>query len=259
MATILITGCSTGIGHAAAELFAERGWTVFAGSRHPEEIRFSHSRIRPLQIDINDFRSIEQAFQKLPVLDCVVNNAGYGLLLPFEDTSHEEIEKMFRTNVFGLMDVCRRAANMMRGRRQGNIINVSSILGAIGVPWYAAYCATKWAVEGFSESLAHELKPFNVHVKIIQPTGTRTEFHSTAYDTVRPSITEDYRARFELKRATHGKKNNYDSAESIAELIWQAANDDTWRLRYSAPQAKKMLFWQRVLGRDGLWRRLTSS
>ena len=114
---------------------------------------------------------------------------------------------------------------------------------------------TKWAVEGFSESLAHELKPFNVHVKIIEPSGTKTEFHHTAYDTDFP-ISDEYKARFELKRSSRDKFQ-YDSAESIALLIWQAANDDSWRLRYSAPEARKMLFWQRVLGRDGLWRRLS--
>ena len=274
MQSVLITGCSTGIGHATAELFAERGWRVFAGSRHPDQLTFSHSAVQPFAIDVNDTNNIDRAFKELPTLDAVVNNAGYGLLLPFEDTPPGEIEKMFRTNVFGLMEVSRRAAKMMRERntglpaearsaQAGKIINISSVLGAIGAAWYAVYCATKWAVEGFSESLAHELKPFNVHVKIIEPSGTRTEFHHVAYDSVRPPITEDYRARFEPKRATHsssslrtGSKGNYDSPESIAELIWQAANDDSWRLRYAAPQAKRTMLWQRLLGRDGLWKRI---
>lgn len=256
MSSVLITGCSTGIGRAAAELFAERGWTVFAGSRHPNNLRCDHSSIRPFGIDINNSQDIERAFKKLPPLDVVINNAGYGLLLPFEDTPAEEIEKMFRTNVFGLMEVSRRAAKMMREKRSGSIINVSSVLGAIGMQWYAPYCATKWAVEGFSESIAHELKPFNIHVKIIEPSGTKTEFHHVAYDRDFP-ITDAYKEKYEKKRATRGTvAGGYDTAESIAELIWEAANDDSWRLRYAAPQAKKMLFWQRVLGKDGLWKRL---
>lgn len=257
MASILITGCSTGIGHATAELFAERKWTVYAGTRTPGNQQFNNAAIQPLLLNVNDTASINLAFKNLPPLDCVVNNAGYGLLLPFEDTSPEEIEKIFRTNVFGLMEVSRRAAAMMREKKSGHIINVSSVLGAIGIQWYAAYCATKWAVEGFSESLAHELKQFNVHVKIIEPSGTKTEFHHVAYDREFP-VTAAYKEKYEKKRATHGRgKSGYDTAESIAELIWQAANDDSWRLRYSAPQAKKMLLWQRILGRDGLWKKLS--
>lgn len=255
MPTILITGCSTGIGHAAAELFAERGWNVIASGRRLDELKFANPAIRTMEIDVNDTASIDRGFSQIDHLDVVVNNAGYGLLLPFEDTPPEEIEKIFRTNVFGLMEVSRRAAKMMREQKSGKIINISSILGTIGVQWYSAYGATKWAVEGFSESLGHELKPFNVHVKIIEPSGTKTAFHHVAYDTGFP-ISPAYKEPYEKKRSTQGKKGSYDSAESIAELIWQAANDDSWKLRYSAPQVKRTLFWQRLLGRDGLWRRL---
>ncbi len=258
MPSVLITGCSTGIGHAACEFFADRGWDVYAGSRHPKTINFQHSIIKRVALDINDIASINSCFASLPPLDVLVNNAGYGILLPFEDTPPAEIEKMFRTNVFGLMEVTRKAAKMMREQKQGTIINISSVLGTIGNAWYAAYCATKWAVEGFSESLAHELKPFNVHVKMVEPSGTKTEFHHTAYDTVQPPITEDYRERFEKKRESRMRQAGYDSPESIAELIYKAAMDDSWRLRYGAPQARRALFWQRVLGRDGLWRRIAS-
>src|SRR5438093_561880 len=103
MQNILITGCSTGIGHATCELFAERGWAVYAGSRNPEGLRFKNSSVRSVKIDVGDDSSIHRCFdefrEKNIVLDCVVNNAGYGLLLPFEDTPQEEIEKMFKTNV----------------------------------------------------------------------------------------------------------------------------------------------------------------
>lgn len=266
MPSVLLTGCSTGIGHAACELFAQRGWTVYAGSRHPHELTFAHPTparrslgeggIFPSLIDVNDSASIDLAFKNLPPLDCVVNNAGYGLLLPFEDTPPEEIRKLFETNVFGLMEVSRCAARMMREKKSGTIINISSVLGTIGMPWYAAYGATKWAVEGFSESLAHELRPFGVHVKIVEPGGTKTRFHDTAYDSIHPPITEAYRERYGRKQASHGSKNDYDPPERVAELIYSAATDTSWRLRHSASQARQTLFWQRVLGRDGLWKRL---
>lgn len=255
MNSILITGTSTGIGHATAELFAERGWKVLAGSRHPENLAFRNPEIQKIGIDVNDASSIDRCFESLQgPIDCIVNNAGYGILLPFEDTPEEEIRKLFETNVFGLLRVCRHAVTMMRERKQGVIINVSSVLGTIGTPWYAAYCATKWAVEGFSESLAHEVAPFNVRVKIIEPGGTRSEFHRRAYGVDFP-VQDDYKARYEPKRAS-ADKAGYDSAESIAELIWQAANDVSLRLRYGAPHTRKALFWQRLLGRDGLWKRL---
>jgi len=274
MKTVLITGCSTGIGHAACEFFAERGWAVFAGSRRPETLNFRHTAIKPVALDVNDTASIDRCFASLPPLECVVNNAGYGLLLPFEDTPPEEIEKMFRTNVLGLMEVSRRAARMMRERghglpteapstrlgtgsaKTGTIINISSVLGVIGTPWYAAYSATKWAVEGFSESLAHELKPFNVHVKIVEPGGTKTEFHDRAYADF--PVSDAYKERFGRKRASRTSKGDYETPESVAEIIFDAATDESWRLRYGARQARKMLWWQRVIGRDGLWKRLAA-
>jgi NAD(P)-dependent dehydrogenase (short-subunit alcohol dehydrogenase family) len=255
---ILITGCSTGIGRAASELFAEKGWTVYAGSRHPEKLHFGHPAIRPCALDVNDMTSIDSFFSSAPALDCVVNNAGYGILLPFENTPPEEIEKMFKTNVFGLMDVSRRAARMMREQKHGKIINISSALGLIGTSWYAAYSASKWAVEGFSESLAHELRRFNVHVKLIEPGGTRTDFHQHAYKDVTPPITEAYKEKFEKKRASQGSKGDYDPPEAIAELIYRAATDDSWTIRYAATQPRKLLFWQRILGRDGLWKRMAT-
>lgn len=255
MKTVLITGCGTGIGHAASEFFAERGWNVIAASRDPGQIQFTHASIRPLALDVNHIPSIDRAFASLPPLDCVINNAGYGLLLPFEDTPPEEIERMFRANVFGLMAVCRRAATMMRERGHGHIINVSSALGLIGSPWYAAYSASKWAVEGFSESLAHELKPFNVHVKIVEPSGTKTDFFRRAYVTD-VTITDAYRARFEKKRLSRSRHDTYDPPEVIAQLMHEAATDDSWRLRHCAAEVKKIQLWQRMLGRDGLWKRV---
>ena len=152
------------------------------------------------------------------------------------------------------MNVVRAVLPHMRERRAGVIVNVASMGGRITFPLYSPYHGTKWAVEGFSESLAHELRRFNVHVKIIEPGGTKTEFHNTAY--VSTPVSEPYRELFERKRASRGSKGDYDTPESIAALIWQAANDSSWRLRYSAKQAKRTLFWLRILGRDGLWRRL---
>ncbi|MBI1812979.1 SDR family oxidoreductase [Candidatus Peregrinibacteria bacterium] len=255
--TILITGTSTGIGHAAAELFASRGWNVLAGSRHPQELHCNHPAIQPLALDPNDTSSVNRCFADPRVrdLDCIVNNAGFGLLLPFEDTPPEEIDRLFQTNVFGLMEVTRRAARVMRQRGEGTIINISSVLGRIGAPFYAAYCSTKFAVEGFSEAIAHELRPFNVHVKIVEPSGTRTEFHHRAYDTDRCHVSGVYHSRYEAKKIAHARGGGgYDSAESIAAIIFRAATDGSWRLRYPAPETAKISLGRRILGDEGLWK-----
>lgn len=243
MPTILITGCSTGIGHATAELFASRGWNVLAGSRHPDGLRFFQKNIAPVKIDVNDPHSIALCFEEIRkrgcILDCVVNNAGYGLLLPFEDTPPEKIAGLFRTNVFGLMEVSRHAARMMRERRAGTIINISSVIGQIGAPFYTAYAASKWAVEGFSESLWHEMRPFGVRVKIVEPGATRTEFHRIAYD-IGTTVSEPYRKIYEYKRKSHDRSaSDYTPPEAVAEVLYRAATDGSARLRYPADTSVK--------------------
>lgn len=237
MKTVLITGTSTGIGHAAAELFAKSGWTVFAGSRNPDELRFANEKILPTKIEVNEPASVAHCFEEIRgrgvQLDCVINNAGYGLLLPFEDTTLEEAQTMFRCNVFGLMEVCRRAAKHMRDNRSGTIINVSSVIGQVGAPFYTVYAASKFAVEGFSESLYHEMKPFDVHVKIVEPGATRSEFHNTAYDIGDREITPEYRDIYEKKKQTHDRSAaSYTPAIEVAKVLYSAATDGSWRLRY---------------------------
>lgn len=257
MPIILITGTSTGIGRAAAELCAKNGWTVWAGSRTPENLSFTNKLITPVEIDVNDPESIARCFARKDAheLDCVVNNAGYGLLLPFEDTPPKEIEMMYRTNVFGLMEVSRHAARIFREKGAGTIINISSAIGRTGVPFYTAYASSKWAVEGFSESLSHELRPFNVHVKLIEPGGTRTEFHPHAYDTGRFTISKPYAARYGKKQESHTKGvSQYATAEEIAGLIYESATDGKWQLRYMAKEAAAGEERRRELGSEEAWR-----
>jgi short-subunit dehydrogenase len=261
MSSLLITGSSTGIGHASCEFFADKGWTVFAGSRDPKKLSFTNPSIIPVEIDVNDPASIKKCFYRddIKAIDCVINNAGYGLLLPFEDTPPKEIEKMYRTNVFGLMEVCRHAALLFRGKREGTILNIASAIGRIGTPFYTVYSSTKWAVEGFSESLAHELRPFNVHVKIVEPAGTHTEFHTRAYDTSDIPISNDYKKRYEEKHATRMKNvhSQYDPPAKIAALMYDAVTDGTWRLRYGVAAVEEVEELRRKIGNEALWQRMS--
>jgi NAD(P)-dependent dehydrogenase (short-subunit alcohol dehydrogenase family) len=257
ISSILITGTSSGIGHAATLRFASKGWTVFAGSRNPEGLIFDHpkakSHIIPVAIDVSDPASIASCFatlsKKAHILDAVVNNAGLGLLLPFE---------MFRVNVFGLMEVSRQAVKVMRPQKRGTIVNVSSVLGLVGMPFYAAYSATKWAVEGFSESLAHEVEQFGIRIKIVEPSGTKTEFHHQAYDTDGCPVSEPYKAWYEGKKNKSGHdraEGRYATSEEIAALIENAVNDSSPHLRrFRVPETRQVSWGQRLLGRDWAWR-----
>ena len=118
---------------------------------------------------MNDTASIDRFFASAPPLDCVVNNAGYGIGGAFEDLTQEEIREQMETNFFGVQNVIREALHLMRNRGEGRIINISSVSGFSASPCFGAYNASKWALEGFSESLRYELKPFGIKVLLIEP------------------------------------------------------------------------------------------
>ncbi|MFH0770067.1 MAG: SDR family oxidoreductase [Candidatus Peregrinibacteria bacterium] len=238
MQTILITGTGSGIGQATAKLFARKGWCVFATDRKRASSPAGKNTV-PMLLDVNDPRAIANAFKAIKEqadhLDCVVNNAGWGLFLPFEDTTQKETEEMYRTNVFGLMEVTRHACAIMRKQKGGTIINISSVAGQRGSPLYSVYASTKWAVEGFSEALAHEMRALGVHVKIVEPGRVKTAFFDRAYgqETLK-RISDPYRAMCERKIQKHRASLASDaaSAEDVAQIIFSAATDGSWRLRY---------------------------
>jgi NAD(P)-dependent dehydrogenase (short-subunit alcohol dehydrogenase family) len=163
---ILITGCSTGIGRAAARLFASRGWSVTATMRRPEDAGdlAPAGDIRVERLDVVDVASVERAIARaleaFGRLDVVVNNAGIGAFGPFETASRELIERQIGTNLVGVFNVTRAALPAMRAQKSGVIVNISSIGGLTTLPLNAIYHATKYAVVGFTEGLAYELAPF---------------------------------------------------------------------------------------------------
>ncbi|MBP2301371.1 oxidoreductase [Azospirillum picis] len=179
-----ITGCSTGFGRELARLVLERGWRVAATARDPGtlgDLLAGHDgRGRAVALDVTDpdqvaraVRETEQAFGRL---DVVVNNAGYGYLSAIEEGEDAEIRAMFETNVFGLAAVTRAVLPGMRARRSGHIVNISSQGGMIGFPGSGYYAATKFAVEGLSESLSKEVAPLGIRVLIVEPGPFRTDW-----------------------------------------------------------------------------------
>ncbi|MCY7352787.1 MAG: SDR family oxidoreductase [Cytophagaceae bacterium] len=254
MKTILITGASSGIGKTAAQYFAQNGWNVAATMRRPEQEQDLGKlpNVKLFRLDVLDSATIRQAIHDTIAafggLDVVVNNAGYGAVGIFEAASAEQIQRQFDTNVFGVMNVVREILPYFREKRDGTIINVTSMGGLVTFPIYSIYHATKWAVEGFAEALQFELRPFNIRVKNIEPGAIKTDFYSRSQDLFRKEGLTAYdkyqRVTFENSQK-EGQKA--PGPEVVAKKIFQAANDRSFRLRYPVGSQSPVLLTLRRL------------
>jgi len=253
--TVLITGASTGIGYETAKRFQQQGWNVVATMRSPEKVPdlAALSNVVCLPLDVTNTNSIQSAInaalEQFPAIDVLVNNAGYGLIGAFEACTLEEIQRQFATNVFGLMETTRALLPHFRERRSGVIVNVASIGGRIAIPLYSPYHATKWAVEGFSESLQYELEPFNIRVKLIEPGPIKTDFYSRSMTFAsQPGLTA-YDVFIEKVKPALAEAEAGGSPPSLtAEIIYKAACDRSKRLRYPAGgNATAILFLRKLL------------
>ena len=258
--TVLITGTSSGIGKATAKEFARQGWNVVATQRSPENEKELGGipNIRLEALDVTDAASVQRAFERTMSafgrIDAVVNNAGYGVDGVFEAMTDEDIHRQYDTNVFGLMRVTREAIKAMRPNRDGVIIQVSSMGGRITFPLYSIYHGTKWAVEGFSESLHYELSLFNVRVKIVEPGPIVTEFYGRSRVKVKPSDTDAYDAFIEkFDKAAEGVMKTAEGPEVVAKTIFRAATDGSGRLRYAVGKPGPLLLRMRKLLSDGMF------
>ena len=186
--TILITGCSSGIGHDAAITLATRGHRVIASCRKQADVeKLIALGLEAVLMDVANPHSIATAFSDVLIktggcLDVLINNAGYGQAGALEDVPYEALCEQFATNVFGLMELTRHAIPIMRQQKQGRIINISSLLGIISMPFRGAYNASKYAVEGLSDTLRLELKPSGIHVITIEPGPIASQFRDNALD-----------------------------------------------------------------------------
>lgn len=185
--TVLITGCSSGIGHATAERLAAAGWTVYATARKPETLADLEGRgCRTLALDVTDEASMQAAVAAVEgehgAIGALVNNAGYSQSGAIETVPMEKVRAQFETNVFGLVRLCQLVLPGMRRQRAGRIVNLSSMGGKLVFPGGGFYHATKYAVEAISDALRFEVKGFGVGVTVIQPGAIRTEFASTVAD-----------------------------------------------------------------------------
>jgi NAD(P)-dependent dehydrogenase (short-subunit alcohol dehydrogenase family) len=241
--TVLITGCSSGFGAAVACLFADNGWNVIATMRNPTDACDEYPNVFVTKLDVQNRDTIRSAvaegIARFGKIDVVINNAGYGLFGVFEGTPREKVLDQFEVNVFGVMDVVRETLPHFRENRSGLYVNVSSGAGVFGLPMISLYNASKFALEGFSESLSYELADLGIGVKIVEPGGvletkfgqrSGQEFSSiTTPSDYDPFIT-GAAAIFDQLRQNRGLA----TSEVVAEVIYNAATDGTDQLRYVA-------------------------
>ncbi len=238
--TALVTGCSSGFGRDIALEFLRQGWNVAATMRTPRE---DIEGAFVTKLDVRDRGSIESAVsdtvERFGSLDVLVNNAGFGLFGVFEETPRERLVEQLEVNVLGVMDVTRAALPQMRKQRSGVIVNVSSGAGVFTLPMLSGYCASKFALEGFSEALWYELAPLGIRVKIAEPGGVvSTRFgERSAAEAAQTRTIADY-AEFVKKTHAHfdelRRARGLATSETVARVIYDAATDGTDQLRYLA-------------------------
>jgi len=250
---VLITGASTGIGNETAKLFQSKNWKVAATMRSPEQAEDLQKivDVECIPLDVTEPASIRSAIdmtmEKFGSIDVVVNNAGYGLVGPFEAMEDEQIERQFQTNVFGVMNVCREIVPYFREQKRGIIVNIASLGGRVTFPFYSIYNSTKWAVEGFSESLQFELDQFNIRVKIIEPGPIKTDFYGRSQDVASKPDLDAY--EYLLNNLVSFMQRSGQTAPDgrlVAQAIYDAATDDSRKLRYPV-NTKGLLALRRVL------------
>jgi NAD(P)-dependent dehydrogenase (short-subunit alcohol dehydrogenase family) len=238
--TVLITGTSSGYGKATAQLFVERGWNVVATMRRPRPEIFSPSaRLRVLPLDVTDSdnvrAAIAEAISAFGTIDVIVNNAGIGVVGAFEATPMATVREVFETNTFGVMTMTQALLPLFRERRSGVVVNVTSSVTLARMPLAAAYTASKAAIEGFTGSLAFELEPFDVHVKLVEPGyGPTTRFTSNGASRMQGLIPEPYVSFAEPIFAAFAQPTDVTTESDVAEVIWRAAHDTTGQLRFPA-------------------------
>jgi len=241
----LITGCSSGIGYETSLALARSGFCTYAGVRNMKNSDILEKKIAKekldlniLQLDVNDKSSIDNAINRIKTeekrIDVLINNAGYGLVGFFEELGLDEIRKQFETNFFGVLNVTKKVIPIMREQNRGTIINLSSGAGQVGFPGISAYVSTKFAIEGFSESLMYELFPFGIRVIIIEPGVIKTNFFNNCIVSDKSSKKGSLYSN-SLKKIQNNIELMQEHATppiEVAKVILQALKSDEPKQRY---------------------------
>jgi NADP-dependent 3-hydroxy acid dehydrogenase YdfG len=255
---ILITGCSSGIGKAAAQQLGAAGHTVYATARKPENLAgLAEFGCTTLALDVDDEKSMIAAVREVGPVDVLVNNAGYGLYGPVEQVGIEDVRRQFETNVFGLTRLTQLVLPAMREQQRGRILNVSSMGGRTTLPGGGFYHASKHAVEAISDALRLEVKPFGIEVVLIEPGVVRTPWAETALDH-QDAVSDDPDDPYAgyKKAVADSFERGYSgalarlsiSADDVAKVIVRAIEARRPRARYLiSPMAKSLVAAKKLL------------
>lgn len=242
MQTAIVTGASAGIGKMTAATLAREGYRVFGTSRSIKTD--GPAGVEMVACDVTDQNSVDKLVEHVLAetgqIDLVVNNAGLGLVGGAEESSTDQVKALFEVNFFGVMRVTNAVLPSMRQRGSGRIINISSALGLIPAPYLAHYAATKHAVEGYSQSLDHELRQYGIRVLLIEPAYTRTDMESNSLEVDKPlplyAATRAKMVKLNADMLTTG-----DDPLVVAQAILRAAKDASPNLRNPAGKAAKQI------------------
>lgn len=255
MKTILITGASSGIGRATAKIFASRGWQVVATMRSPEKETelTKNDNILVLPLDVTKpetiAKSVKTAVDRFGSIDVLVNNAGFYAVGALESFSEEDMVRQIDTNLIGLIRVTKAVLPYMRQRRSGKIVNVSSIAGRMTVPIQSLYHATKWGVEGFTEALQFEVKPFGIDVSLVEPGVINTDFYGRSMNCAMPD--NEYKNYVMAVHDYLVKSGGQGSApEIIGESIFKIAESRKPKLRYLVGKSTFIVLMHKILPRS---------
>jgi NAD(P)-dependent dehydrogenase (short-subunit alcohol dehydrogenase family) len=253
--SVLITGCSTGIGRATALVLADRGWKVYATARRRESLADLEGKVAAtLALDVCDEASMRCAVESVEAQEgavgVLVNNAGYGQEGAFEEVAMDQVRVQFETNVFGLVRLTQLVLPAMRRQGWGRIVNVSSMGGKLTLPGGAFYHATKHAVEALSDALRIELTPFGIDVVVIEPGPVATRFGDTASHSMKQLLGDPSSPYASLNRAVaKGIEDAYQGRmkafaappEAVARVIERAISSRRPRPRYVVTAAARIL------------------
>lgn len=235
--TIFITGASSGIGKSTAIYFANKGWKVIATMRNPQTVTDlgEYDNITLLPLDVTDIEQIKSTVEKavsIGNIDVVLNNAGYGTVGALEGTSDKEIEQVVNTNLLGVIRLTKEFIPHFRENKGGVFISISSIDGLVAYPFFSLYHATKWAIEGWTESMAFELNRLGIQIKTIQPGPTKTDFVGRSLVIPEHPAYDDFFDGFKKLFFSDEFIDSLAPAETVSEIIYEAATDGKNQLRY---------------------------
>lgn len=243
----LVTGVSSGIGRAIAGLLSHHGFRVFGTARGNGGAKRALENVELVHVDVRDEESVDSCVRavldRAGRIDALVNNAGYTLIGSLEETTIEEAKQLFDTNFFGVLRMTQAVLRFMRDQRSGRIVNIGSLVGFVPAPYQGIYCASKHALEGYSESLDHEVRKFGIHVSVVEPGFTRTNIAQNSQIAGRPL--EVYaNGRNRVVEAVSQNIAKGGTPLAVAEVVLDALTSQSPRSRY--PVGREVKFVSRL-------------